>query len=145
MAVFFFLLDIAPPPFVIANPEPETQEWTSDKATPEYKKWSEQLSGRIQIASILLLVVGTVAFVFAIGLILFEDQWVAGIVSSFPKLPNKDRESLENGDLALLEADQRVLSARVDETEPETENQDAPAPTSNEDRRLEGKMTQESD
>jgi len=43
------------------------------------------LSGRLQIASMSLVVISAFAFILTICLVLFEDQWVTGIVSNFRK------------------------------------------------------------
>ena len=95
LAVFFFLLYAIPLPFVIANPEPETFKWTTDGSL-EYIEWVAKLSARVQMASIVLLIVGTVAFLLTMCLILFEDRWVASIVSTFPESPNENQVSYEN-------------------------------------------------
>ena len=54
-------------------------------------------NGRLWIASISSLVNGGVVFVLGICLILFEDQWVAGIVSTFPNL-SKEEENDDDDD-----------------------------------------------
>ena len=83
MAVFTFFLFAAPAPFLIASPVPTTQ-WTSTESNnPVYNKWASETGDRLQTASISFLLVGSVAFVLVICLILFEDQWVAKIVSQF--------------------------------------------------------------
>ena len=49
------------------------------------KEWASETGDRLQTASISLLLVGSVSFVLVICLVLFEDKWVAKIVSKFPK------------------------------------------------------------
>ena len=43
------------------------------------------MSGRLQIASMSVVVISAFAFILTICLVLFEDQWVTGIVSNFRK------------------------------------------------------------
>ena len=110
MAVFSFFLFSAPLPFMIVNPKPDTLKWTQNRSTLfrsmyDRRKWAAELNERVQMASISLIVVGTVALFFTICLILFEDTWVAGIVTTFPKVSNEDHKSIENRDPALPEAD----------------------------------------
>ena len=50
-----------------------------------YQEWASETGDRLQIASISLLLVGSLAFVLVICLLLFEDKWVGKIVSKFPK------------------------------------------------------------
>ena len=115
MAVFSFFLLSSSLPFMIVNPEPQTLKWTQDRGTLfssiyERRQWSAELNERVRITSISLLVLGTVALFFTICLILFEDRWVAGIVSIFPKVSNKDHKSIESGVLALPELDQKSVN-----------------------------------
>ena len=56
-------------------------EWNNT----DYTDWATEAGDRLQVAATLLLLVGSVAFVWAIHLILYEDQWVAKIVLNFPK------------------------------------------------------------
>ena len=85
MTVFTFLLFALPAPFIIASPEPTTQ-WTGTEGNnTDYTDWAAEAGDRLQVAATLLLLVGSVAFVWAIHLILYEDQWVAKIVFNFPK------------------------------------------------------------
>ena len=85
MTVFTFLLFALPAPFIIASPEPTTQ-WTGTEGNnTDYTDWATEAGDRLQVAATLLLLVGSVAFVWAIHLILYEDQWVAKIVLNFPK------------------------------------------------------------
>ena len=112
MAVFSFFLFSAPLPSMIANPEPQTLKWTQDRDTLfrsiyERRTWAAELNERVRIASITLLILGSVALFLTICLILFEDRWVAGIVSTFPKVSNEDHKSIENGVLALPEVDKK--------------------------------------
>ena len=83
LTCFTFLLFASPLPFVIANPEPKTQ-WTTESNNTEYKNYELETGERLQIASICLLAIGSLAFVLAICLILFEDEWVDKVVSKFP-------------------------------------------------------------
>ena len=85
MIVFIFFLYEAPVPFALADPEPITQWTTTESKNMVYREWAQETGARVRIASISALVVGAVAFVAAICLILFEDKWVAGIVSAFPE------------------------------------------------------------
>ena len=98
MTVFTFLLFVSPLPFITENPAAETP-WTSESnnTESEYKQWETELAGRLWIASISSLVNGGVVFVLGICLILFEDQWVAGIVSTFPNL-SKEEENDDDDD-----------------------------------------------
>lgn len=86
MTVFIFFLFATPAPFIIASPVPTTH-WTSAESnnTGSYNTWASKTGDRLQIASISLLLVGSLAFVSVICLLLFEDKWVAKIVSRFPK------------------------------------------------------------
>ena len=91
---------------MIANPKPDTLKWTQNRSTLfrsmyERRKWAAELNERVQMVSISLLVVGTVALFLTICLILFEDTWVAGIVTTFPKVSKEDHKSIENRDPAL--------------------------------------------
>ena len=90
LAVFTFFLYASPGPFLIPNPEPQTawmDEWYNTVNNTAYTKWTSETGERLQLASISFLVIGLVAFVSAVCLILFEDKWVAKIVSKFLKPP----------------------------------------------------------
>ena len=91
------------PPFFIANPDRIIN-----------KAQSEELSGRLQIASMSFLVPGAFAFILTICLVLFEDQWVTGIVSKFPKNSNDDQGRHEDGHIALPEVDNQEDPTRAD-------------------------------
>ena len=86
MTVFIFFLFATPSPFIIASPVPTTH-WTSTEwnNTGSYHTWASKTGDRLQIASISLLLVGSLAFVSVTCLLLFEDKWVAKIVAKFPK------------------------------------------------------------
>ena len=105
MAVFTFFLFAAPAPFLIASPVPTTQ-WTSTESNnPVYNKWASETGDRLQTASISFLLVGSVAFVLVICLILFEDQWVAKIVSQFPNHSTLEDEFNEGPPVTEVEID----------------------------------------
>ena len=99
MTVFIFLLFASPVLFITENPAAETP-WTSESnnTDPKYKQWETELAGRLWIASISSLVNGGIVFVLGIYLILFEDQWVAWIVSTFPNLSKEEEEEDEDDD-----------------------------------------------
>ena len=84
MAVFTFLIYTWRGPFIIASPEPTTQWIATESNNQVYIEWATKTGDRLQIASISFLVVGFITFVMVICLILFEDKWVAKIVSKFP-------------------------------------------------------------
>ena len=84
MTVFTFLLIASLGPFIIADPEPTT-DWVITSNTTAKIKWAADTADRLQVASISFLTIGFIAFVLAICLILFEDQWVSKIVSKFPR------------------------------------------------------------
>ena len=100
MTVFTFLLQASPLPFVITNPEP-TIDWnwtTKESNDTAYKEWESTTGERLRNASISLLVIGSLAFVLVICMILFEDKWVAEVVSKFPHRPKEDdNEDPEKG------------------------------------------------
>ena len=85
MTVFIFFLFAIRAHFIIASPIPTTR-WTSAESNNSvYHTWASKTGDRLQIASISLLLVGSLAFVSVICMLLFEDKWVAKIVSKFPK------------------------------------------------------------
>ena len=85
MTFFIFLLYASTGPLVVANPEPTTQWKEESSNNPVYKAWASETGERVQAASICLLIIGPIAFVLVICVTLFEDEWVAKIVSRFPK------------------------------------------------------------
>ena len=95
MTVFTFLLYASPGPFLIANPEPtiSTNYWVIERNNTDYTQWASKTSDRLQLASISFLTIGFIAFVLAICLILFEDQWVSKIVFRFPKQPKQEEKA----------------------------------------------------
>ena len=97
MAVYTFLYIAVPGPFLISSPEPNNyrmKEWNNN----EYDNWVARIGERLQSASISFLVIGFVAFVLVICMILFEDKWVAEVVSKFPHRPKEDdNEDPEKG------------------------------------------------
>ena len=95
MTVFTFLLYASPGPFIIANPEPtlSTNYWVIERNNTDYTQWVSKTSDRLQHASISFLTIGFIAFVLAICLILFEDQWVSKIVFRFPKQPKQEEKA----------------------------------------------------
>ena len=96
MTVFIFFLFAIRAPFIIASPIPTTR-WTSAESNNSvYHTWASKTGDRLQIASISLLLVGSLAFVSVICLLLFEDKWVAKIVSKFPKHSSPE-DSLNEG------------------------------------------------
>ena len=92
MAFFTFLLFPSPGLFLVANPEPTpSTRWTVEKSNnTEYLKWALDTEHRLQVASHSLLMVGSIALALAIFIILFEDQWVANIVSKFEICADQD-------------------------------------------------------
>merc|ERR1711971_234750 len=103
MTVFTFLLYASPGPFLIASPEPQTawmDEWYNTENNTAYTKWTLETGERLQIVSISLLVIGQIAFVLAVSLILFEDKWVAKMVSKFPNSP-KEKDNVSEGPPAV--------------------------------------------
>ena len=92
MAFFTFLLFASPGLFLVANPEPTpSTRWTVEKSNnTEYLKWALDTGHRLQVASYSLLMVGSIALALAIFIILFEDQWVANIVSKFEICADQD-------------------------------------------------------
>jgi len=85
MAVFIFFPLASRLPFLIASPEPTTR-WTSTESNNHvYKEWASKTGVRLQTASISLLLIESVTFVLVICLLLFEDKWVAKIISKFPE------------------------------------------------------------
>ena len=95
MTVFTFLLYASPGPFLIASPEPtiSTNYWVIERNNTDYTQWVSKTSDRLQVASISFLTIGFIAFVLAICLILFEDQWVSKIVFRFPKQPKQEEKA----------------------------------------------------
>ena len=90
MTIFTFLLYALPGPFLIANPAPTTHWMTNNTG---YKNWASDTGDRLQMTSISFLIIGSIAFILAICLILFEDRWVEKIVSRFPnQLKEEDEE-----------------------------------------------------
>lgn len=85
MASFTSLLFASPGLFLVANPEPTpSNRWTVKKSNnTEYLKWALDTGHR-------LLMVGSIALALAIFIILFEDQWVANIVSMFEICADQD-------------------------------------------------------
>ena len=67
-------------------------------------------AGRLWIASISSLVNGGIVFVLGICLILFEDQWVAGIVSTFPNLSKEEEDEDDDDDAPGTVVDQKTDS-----------------------------------
>ena len=92
MAFFTFLLFASPGLFLVANPEPTpSTRWTVEKSNnTEYLKRALDTGHRLQVASYSLLMVGSIALALAIFIILFEDQWVANIVSKFEICADQD-------------------------------------------------------
>ena len=60
---------------------------------------------RLQNASISLLAIGSLPFVSAICMILFEEQWVAQIVSKFPNHPEEKEGAKKETHAAEAEID----------------------------------------
>ena len=83
MTVFSFLVYASPLPLAISNPQPKTQ-WTAEYHNAEYNEYESETGNRVWTASICFLVIGSLAFVWVICMILFEDEWVAKIVAKFP-------------------------------------------------------------
>ena len=110
MTIFIFLLYAAPLPFFIANPGPETRQIEGRIIN---KAQSEELSRRLQIATMSFLVIGAFAFILTLCLVLFENQWVTRIVSKFPKNSNDDQGRHENGHIALPEVDNQENPTRA--------------------------------
>ena len=63
---------------------------TTEGNNPKYSKWDSETGDSLRIASFSFLTIGFVAFVLVIRLILFEDRWVANIVTRFPKHPKQE-------------------------------------------------------
>ena len=102
MTFLTFLLFASPGLFLHASPEPTTR-WTRENANnTEYLKWASETGRRLQVASYFLVMVGSVELVLAIFIILFEDQWVANIVSKFEN--HAKQENSGNEELAVAEA-----------------------------------------
>ena len=73
--------------------EPTTDwihKWNNTANSTVLNKWTSETGDRLQLASISFLVISLIAFVLAICLILFEDEWVAKIISKFPNLPKEE-------------------------------------------------------
>ena len=120
ITTFIFLLFISPVPFITVNPVAETH-WTRETNSTEYKEWESELSDRLWIASISSLVNGGIVFVLGISLILFEDQWVAGIVSIFPNLSKRRDDEDEDGGVTVgTDVNQRNDSDVYKDTETNT-------------------------
>ena len=101
MTVFSFLVYVSPLPLAISNPQPKTQ-WTAEYHNAEYSEYESETGKRLWNASICFLVIGSIAFVLVICMILFEDEWVAKIVETFPnhskaeaKSANKEPPAIE--------------------------------------------------
>ena len=107
MTCFSFLVYASPLPLVIANPQPKTQ-WTTESHNTEYNEYESETGKRLWIASICFLVIGSLAFVLAICMILFEDQWVAKIVAKFP-IHSKEEEPPAAADEIKKEKDTNVI------------------------------------
>jgi len=85
MTIFIFLFYASTGPLIISNPEPKTswgEKGTNDK---EYMEWASKTGERVQVASVILLMIAPIYLVLVICITLLEDQWVAKIVSKFPK------------------------------------------------------------
>ena len=112
MTFLTFLLFASPGLFLHASPEPTTR-WTRENANnTEYLKWASETGRRLQVASYFLVMVGSVELVLAIFIILFEDQWVANIVSKFNNHAKQENDG--NEELAAAEA---KIERRVSDTE----------------------------
>ena len=98
----FLHYQLSPLLFFNASPE-QTTRWTTENANnTEYLKLASETGHRLQVASYSLLMIGSVALVLAIFLILFEDQWVANILSKFEN--HAKQENSGNEELAAAEA-----------------------------------------
>ena len=103
MTVLIFLLHALPGSFLIASPEPTNdwiEEWYNTANNTAFKQWTSETGDRLQLASISFLLIGLVAFVLAVCLTLFEDKWVAKIVSKFPNHP-KEKGNMEEGPVEM--------------------------------------------
>ena len=85
MTAFISLLYLVSVPFVIANPESQNEQWTTDQNNTDYNDWMLKTGKRLKAFSISFLVIGILAFGLTILTVLFEDKLVASIVSKFPK------------------------------------------------------------
>ena len=101
---------------MVVNPEPTTHQWTEEsKNSTAFEDWVSETSGRLRFVASLSLITGVLAFVMAIGILLFEDNFVARIVSKFPN------NSEEEGD-AIIEIGQiQTLNEEKKEGEEEKE------------------------
>ena len=107
MAVFTFLLFASRGPFLIASPVPTTH-WTSTEGNnPVYNMWASKTGDRLKVASISFLAIGSIAFVLVICLILFEDNWVAKIVSKFPNHSKQEDDADEGLSAVEVEIDSK--------------------------------------
>ena len=98
----FLHYQLSPLLFLNASPE-QTTRWTTENANnTKYLKWASETGHRLQVASYSLLMIGSVALVLAIFLILFEERWVANIVSKFEN--HGKQENDDNEELAAAEA-----------------------------------------
>ena len=98
----FLHYQLSPLLFFNASPEPTTR-WTTENANnTEYLNWASETGHRLQVASYSLLMIGSVALVLATFLILFEDRWVANILSKFEN--HAKQENSGNEELAAAEA-----------------------------------------
>ena len=88
MTVFTFLLYASAAH--CASPESTIPWMTTEGNNPKYSKWDSETGDSLRIASFSFLTIGFVAFVLVIRLILFEDRWVANIVTRFPKHPKQE-------------------------------------------------------
>ena len=75
-----------------------------------------------------VVVISAFAFILTICLVLFEDQWVTGIVSKFPKNSNDDHGRHEDGHIANPEVDNQEDPTRAAVGEDDTEEKDEEAP-----------------
>ena len=100
MTVFIFFVLAFRLPFLIASPLPTTRWKSTESNNTVYMKWASETGERLQTASISFLLIGSVAFVLVICLVLFEDKWVAKIVSKFPK-HSTPKDNLNEGPLEL--------------------------------------------
>ena len=95
ITVFIFLLYGAPLPFIIANPEPQNNQWKTDSNNTDYNNWISDTGERLCVSSISFLVIGFFAFVSTILTYLFEDKVVAKIVSRFLKQSKEEEDDIK--------------------------------------------------
>ena len=72
-----------------------------DMNNTAYNNWTTETGDRLQIASVSFLLIGSIAFVLVICLILFEDGWVAKIVSKFPKEEDNFNEGTPEAEVEI--------------------------------------------